>query len=211
MNARQNGVHARKLCGAKTRSGEPCKNYAMTNGRCRMHGGKSTGPKDKEKVRKNKNAEKHGLFSKYLPDETMDLVDSLETLTTIDMLWDNIKIQYAAIIRSQQIMYVKDRADDDVHTTGESDVGMTVQVITSNERQSNFLQSQSRAMNTLSKMIRDYEELCKTNIATEEQKQRLEQIKANTEFTKERTKLIQGTKKDTSILNALIELENEDE
>ena len=27
-------------CGAKTRSGEPCKSKAMTNGRCRMHGGK---------------------------------------------------------------------------------------------------------------------------------------------------------------------------
>lgn len=30
-------------CGAKTRSGEPCKNNSMSNGRCRMHGGKSTG------------------------------------------------------------------------------------------------------------------------------------------------------------------------
>jgi hypothetical protein len=30
-------------CGAKCRSGEPCKNAAMKNGRCRMHGGKSTG------------------------------------------------------------------------------------------------------------------------------------------------------------------------
>lgn len=30
-------------CGAKCRSGEPCKNPAMKNGRCRMHGGKSTG------------------------------------------------------------------------------------------------------------------------------------------------------------------------
>ena len=27
-------------CGAKTRSGEPCKTPAMPNGRCRMHGGK---------------------------------------------------------------------------------------------------------------------------------------------------------------------------
>lgn len=27
-------------CGAKTRSGEPCKSPAMKNGRCRMHGGK---------------------------------------------------------------------------------------------------------------------------------------------------------------------------
>jgi len=30
-------------CGAKCRTGEPCKNPSMKNGRCRMHGGKSTG------------------------------------------------------------------------------------------------------------------------------------------------------------------------
>ncbi len=32
------------LCGAHCRTtGEPCKSYPMPNGRCRMHGGKSTG------------------------------------------------------------------------------------------------------------------------------------------------------------------------
>jgi hypothetical protein len=31
-------------CGARTRSGIPCKAPAMPNGRCRMHGGPSTGP-----------------------------------------------------------------------------------------------------------------------------------------------------------------------
>ena len=31
-------------CGAHSRTtGEPCKNFPMINGRCRMHGGKSTG------------------------------------------------------------------------------------------------------------------------------------------------------------------------
>ena len=30
-------------CGAKCRTGEPCKNPSMRNGRCRMHGGKSSG------------------------------------------------------------------------------------------------------------------------------------------------------------------------
>ncbi|NBT79145.1 MAG: hypothetical protein EBT04_11950 [Betaproteobacteria bacterium] len=34
-------------CGARCRSGMPCKNSAMRNGRCRMHGGKSTGPRIK--------------------------------------------------------------------------------------------------------------------------------------------------------------------
>lgn len=30
-------------CGAKTRAGSPCQQPAMTNGRCRLHGGKSPG------------------------------------------------------------------------------------------------------------------------------------------------------------------------
>jgi hypothetical protein len=32
-------------CGAKTRAGTPCRSAAMPNGRCRMHGGPSTGPR----------------------------------------------------------------------------------------------------------------------------------------------------------------------
>ena len=35
-------------CGAKTRKGPPCRQPAMKNGRCRMHGGKSTGPRTTE-------------------------------------------------------------------------------------------------------------------------------------------------------------------
>ena len=35
-------------CGAKTRTGCPCKGPAMKNGRCRMHGGASTGPRTPE-------------------------------------------------------------------------------------------------------------------------------------------------------------------
>ena len=32
-------------CGARTRAGHPCRQPAMANGRCRLHGGKSTGPR----------------------------------------------------------------------------------------------------------------------------------------------------------------------
>ena len=32
-------------CGARTRSGTACRSPAMPNGRCRMHGGASTGPR----------------------------------------------------------------------------------------------------------------------------------------------------------------------
>ena len=35
-------------CEARTRSGTPCKCKAMGNGRCRLHGGLSTGPRTPE-------------------------------------------------------------------------------------------------------------------------------------------------------------------
>ena len=53
------------LCGAKTRSGEPCKRHPVPGSkRCKLHGGKSTGAPG------NKNAAKPGsIYSKYLTDE----------------------------------------------------------------------------------------------------------------------------------------------
>jgi uncharacterized protein YjcR len=52
-------IHESRRCGAHSRrSGKPCRNGAMKNGRCRMHGGKATGaPKG------NRNAWKHGNYS----------------------------------------------------------------------------------------------------------------------------------------------------
>ena len=61
------------LCGAKTRSGQPCQNRAMSNGRCRMHGGKAT-----ETHAGNQNARKHGIYSSYLTYEEKDAWHSLE-------------------------------------------------------------------------------------------------------------------------------------
>ena len=37
-----------QLCGAKTRSGRPCIAKAIKYGRCKNHGGASTGPKTEE-------------------------------------------------------------------------------------------------------------------------------------------------------------------
>jgi hypothetical protein len=51
-------------CGAKTRRGTKCRCPAMRNGRCRLHGGLSTGPKTPEgRARCAKAAWKHGRYS----------------------------------------------------------------------------------------------------------------------------------------------------
>jgi hypothetical protein len=41
-------AHASPRCGARTRPGMPCKAPAMACGKCRMHGGASTGPRTAE-------------------------------------------------------------------------------------------------------------------------------------------------------------------
>jgi hypothetical protein len=54
----------REICGAKTRAGEPCKGQPMANGRCRMHGGPSTGPRTPEGLERLRKAKtKHGAFT----------------------------------------------------------------------------------------------------------------------------------------------------
>ena len=51
-------------CGAHTRSGAPCRSAAMGNGRCRMHGGPSTGPRTPEGLERSRGANwKHGRKS----------------------------------------------------------------------------------------------------------------------------------------------------
>jgi hypothetical protein len=52
-----------KRCGAKTRSGGFCGHYSMPNGRCRYHGGKSTGAKNPRI--------KHGMYTKAAMEETI--------------------------------------------------------------------------------------------------------------------------------------------
>jgi hypothetical protein len=56
-------AHAAPRCGAKTRASTPCRAAAMNNGRCRLHGGASTGPRTAEGVERIRAAQtKHGAY-----------------------------------------------------------------------------------------------------------------------------------------------------
>jgi hypothetical protein len=59
-------LHPFKQCGATgKRSGLPCVQPAMKNGRCRFHGGKSTGAKTPEGMARQHTANyTHGLYSR---------------------------------------------------------------------------------------------------------------------------------------------------
>ena len=54
------------ICGARARQNDnqPCRQPSMKNGRCRLHGGKSTGPKTEEgKLKAARANYKHGLYT----------------------------------------------------------------------------------------------------------------------------------------------------
>ncbi len=133
----------------------------------------------------NKNAEKYGFFSKYLPEETISIMQEMPT-EPLDILWHEIQIAYAAIIRAQQIMYVRDKDDKTVEKVESRDGKISTEkweVQQAWDKHSNFLQAQAKAQKELRGLIKQYDEQLHKDweLATEEQKARINQMKANTE------------------------------
>ncbi|EMJ3793601.1 TPA: phage terminase small subunit [Clostridioides difficile] len=138
----------------------------------------------------NKNAEKFGFFSKYLPEETRELIQEISTKDKFDILWEQITIQYAAIIRAQKIMYVKDKEEMikelKKHESTENGEKIEYEFQFAWDRQASFLNAQSRAMSELRSLIKQYDEMIHKdwNLATEEQKNRVEKLKCEVDNLK---------------------------
>ena len=133
----------------------------------------------------NKNAEKFGFFSKFLPEETREIFDFVSEANPLDLLWHQIQIAYAAIIRAQRIAYVQDQEDKTIEQvevkTGKIQ-GMKWEIQQAWDKQNNFLKAQARAQSELRSLIKQYDEMLHRDweIATEEQKARVELVKAQT-------------------------------
>lgn len=129
---------------------------------------------------RNKNAVTHGLFAKWLPQETQDIMETLQDRTEADMLWDSIMFQYTAILRSQKIMFVYDQQDMTKELKKEKP-GMfgdeqEWEMQQSWDKQATFLSAQSRALGTLSNLIKQFSNLVDER---DERAQRLKLMKAN--------------------------------
>src|SRR5690625_3327372 len=198
----------RKKCGAKTRAGKPCIAYAMPNGKCRMHGGKSTGA-----PKRNQNSKKHGFFSKHIPKETLDIMGNLGEFSASDLIWDQITIQYAAIIRAQKVMFVEDKEDHERFTSkkrkDEFATETTYEHHTSWDRHATFMNAQSRAMGELRSLVKQFNELAHDN---DERKLKLQLMQANIDKAEiETKKLEEGDASGTTIVNIVDAWSDSDE
>ena len=143
----------------------------------------------------NQNAKRWGLLSRYIPQETMDILGITAETSPLDLLWDQIQIAYAAIIRAQQIAYaaiiraqqisfVKDQDDKTIEKiedrSGSESWGEKWEVQQAWDKQASFMKAQARAQSELRSMIKQYDEMLHKDweTATEEQKARLKVLQS---------------------------------
>lgn len=170
------GVHTKKVCTQKQKGGQPKNKNAVGN-----DGGAPPG---------NKNAEKYGFFSKYLPEETREIFSAISEADPLDLLWHQIQIAYAAIIRAQKIAYVKDQQDKTIEKVEEKDgnvIGERWEVQQAWDKQNEFLKAQARAQSELRSLIKQYDEMLHKNweLASEEQRTRIDVMKARSNTQQE--------------------------
>lgn len=112
----------------------------------------------------NQNAKSHGLHAKWLPSETNDIFNELINSNPADILWNNIMIQYTAIIRAQKIMFVTDKEEmikelkKEKESSGDKSWSEEKEweFQFSWDRHASFLNAQSRAMGTLGNLIKQF-------------------------------------------------------
>ncbi|MEC1599814.1 phage terminase small subunit [Bacillus spizizenii] len=133
---------------------------------------------------RNQNAVTHGFFSKFLPEETLSIMEGIQERSPVDMIWDQIQIQYAAIIRAQKIMFVADKDEMIKELKKKKSVLSETNEVEEEEyefqfswdRHATFLNAQSRAMAELRNLIKQFDELAHSE---DERRLKLEHMRLN--------------------------------
>ncbi|PKG30862.1 phage terminase small subunit [Cytobacillus horneckiae] len=149
-------------------------------------------------TKRNKASEKHGFFSKFLPAETLEIIEQMEERSPADLIHDQIQIQYAAILRAQNIMHVESKnemikelkkAKYEYHEIPKDQGGGVEKNVTEEEyefqfawdRHATLLNAQSRAMSELRSLIKQFLDMAHED---DERRIKIEQMRLNVDKTK---------------------------
>lgn len=149
----------------------------------------------------NTNALKHGLFAKYLPQEVYEIAQELSDKQPIDILWENITLTYANLLHAQRILFVQDVEDSDTFVTSTCKAGTGYEHHTAWDKQGKALAAIARAQSELKSMIKTYDELTRSPLVTEEQRLRIDNLKAQLGSDDEDDTVITGFTFDRSEYN----------
>ncbi|KAF1678599.1 phage terminase small subunit [Bacillus sp. SKDU12] len=156
---------------------------------------------------RNQNAVTHGFFSKFLPEETLEIMEEIQARSPADMIWDQIQLQYAAIIRAQRIMHVQDK-DDMTKVLKKEKPGafgdeQEWEFQFAWDRHATFLNAQSRAMGELRGLIKQFDQLAHEQ---DERRLKLEQMRLNIEKAKKDINGDNGNSKENEVAAMLREM-----
>ncbi|HDR7435990.1 TPA: terminase [Bacillus anthracis] len=140
---------------------------------------------------RNGNAATHGLYRKYLPQELYALKAELEEAINNDplsILWESIMLQHAQIIHAQRIMFVNNKEDmtKELRKKKLSESGFEEEweIQFAWDKQASFLNAQSKALSTLSALIKDFDRLANID---DERRAKLEFIQVQIDKIKSTT------------------------
>ncbi|WP_281201588.1 phage terminase small subunit [Bacillus altitudinis] len=138
---------------------------------------------------RNQNAKTHGFYSKHMPAEAFEIMQDIQEFSPVDLLWEQIQIQFTAIVRAQKIMFVESKDEMIKELKKKKSMVSDSADIEEEEyefqfawdRHATFLNAQSRAMSELRGLIKQFD-----NIAheTDERRLKLEQMRLNIDKTK---------------------------
>lgn len=206
-NKRDAHERPRIRCGAYSQeTGRICQDWAMENGRCRRHGGAvenvTVGTHKERTGKATRRTQTHSLHARYLPEDIMEFIDPSLDLDPAAILWTNIQLQYATLIRLQKIMYVRDEEDHRTfrvsESAGKGGVSESREVHTAWDRYGKMVQAQTTAMRELRSAIQQF-----ISLTPEEDERRLKIsiLQQNLEKLKREAETEQIEQENTFIIN----------
>ena len=136
-------------------------------------------------TKRNRAAMIHGLRSKFLYDEQIEIMEALQDFDVVDQLWLQIELSFAAIIRAQKIMWVEDPFDHlkevSSEMSGESIDKVDYKVIYAHERYESYIKAQTRAFAEHRNLVKQFMDLTTED---DERRLKLEQMQLNIDKTK---------------------------
>lgn len=141
----------------------------------------------------NQNARKHGLFARYVQPDIKEIMEGVKEMNRMDMLMEAIEFWFAKIIKAQQVMYVENRdaMTKEIAVEGAESTAYDIQYAW--DKQAAEIKALSRAFSEFRGLLKLYDELSKSEQATDEQNARIELLKAQ-------VKKMNGEDKDSGIL-----------
>lgn len=150
---------------------------------------------------RNQNAKTHGFYSKHMPAEAFEIMQDIQEFSPVDLLWEQIQIQFTAIVRAQKIMFVENKDEKIKELKKKKSIVSDSTDIEEEEyefqfawdRHATFLNAQSRAMAELRSLIKQFEGLADEK---DERRLKLKQMKLNIDRTKAEVERLTDNKED---------------